>query len=70
MALEQGGFIVSPRFVSGLATQQVFLGDWLDLLGRMVWFHEVAHLHMFVACIRLAIRCSHGCMWFFLRFVH
>ena len=30
-------------------------GKWLDLLERVVWSHEVAHLQMFVAWLRLAV---------------
>ena len=54
-ALERGGFIVSPKSVLEPATKLVFLGKWLDLLGRMVWSHEVAHLQMPMAWLRLAV---------------
>ena len=42
--LGREGFIVSPKSVLEPATHLVFLGNWLDLLVRMVWSHEVAHL--------------------------
>ena len=53
-----GGGLVSPKSVLEPATQLVFLGKWLDLLGRVVWSHEVAHLQMFVAWTWLAVWCS------------
>ena len=55
IALGREGFIVSPKSVLEPATQLVFLGKWLDVLERMVWSHEVAHLQMFVAWLRLAV---------------
>ena len=54
-ALERGGFIVSPKSVPEPSTRVVFLGKWLDLLERVVWSHEVAHLQMFVTRLRLAV---------------
>ena len=47
IALGREGFIVSPKSVLEPATQLVFLGKRLDLLERMVWSHEVAHLQIF-----------------------
>ena len=55
LALGREGFIVSPKSVLEPATQLVFWGKWLDLLVRMVWSHEVAHLQMLVAWLRLAV---------------
>ena len=46
LAIEEGGFIVSPKSVLEPATQLVFWGKWLDLLGRVVWSHEVADLDL------------------------
>ena len=43
-ALETGGFIVSPKSVLEPSTRLVFLGKWLDLLERVIWSHELAHL--------------------------
>ena len=54
-ALGREGFVVSPRSVVDAATQLVFLGKWLDLLERMVWSHEVAHLQMLVAWLQFAV---------------
>ena len=70
-ALERGGFIVSPKSVVQPATRLVFLGKWLDLLERMVWSHEVAHLQMLVAWLRLAVwRSQKRLMQSFLGFLH
>ena len=33
----------------------MFLGKWIDLLNKVVWLHEVAHLQMFVVRNRLAV---------------
>ena len=67
----QEGFIVSPKSVLEPATQLVFLGKWLDLLVRMVWSHEVAHLQMLVAWLRLAVwRSQKRLMQSFLGFLH
>ena len=49
LALEQVGFIVSPKSVLEPSTKLVFLGKWLDSLERMVWSHEVAH-HRCLLC--------------------
>ena len=54
-ALERGVFIVSPQSVLELATKLVLLWEWLALLERMVWSHEVARLQMLLAWLRLAI---------------
>ena len=35
---------MSPKSVVDPSTQFVFLGKWIDLLNRVVWSHEVAHL--------------------------
>ena len=59
IALGHEGFIVSPKSVLEPATQLGFLGKWLDLVQRMVWSHEVAHLQMFVAWLRLPVWRSH-----------
>ena len=71
IALGREGFIVSPKSVLEPATQLVFLGKWLDLLERMVWSHDVAHLQMFVAWLRLAVwRSQKRLMQSFLGFLH
>ena len=71
LALGREGFIVSPKSVLEPATQLVFLGKWLDLLVRMVWSHEVAHLQMLVTCLRLAVwRSQKRLMQSFLGFLH
>ena len=70
-ALERGGgFIVSPKSVLEPSTRLVFLGKWLDLLERMVWSHEVAHLQMLVAWLRLAVWRSQKRLQSFLGFLH
>ena len=46
---------MSPKSVLEPATKLVFRGKWLGLLERMVWSHEVAHLQMLVACLRLPV---------------
>ena len=62
---------MSPKSVLEPATQLVFLGKWLDLLERMVCSHEVAHLQMFVAWLRLAVwRSQRRLMQSFLGFLH
>ena len=49
----------------------MILGKWLDLLERVVWSHEVAHLQMFVAWLRLAVwRSQKQLMQSFLGFLH
>ena len=71
LALEEGVFIASPKSLSELATQLVFLGKWQDLLERLVWSYGVAHLQMYVAWIRLAVWCSQKhLLQSFLGFVH
>ena len=71
IALGREGFIVSPKSVLEPATQLVFLGKWLDPLVRMVWSHEVAHLQMFVAWLRLAVwRSESRLLQSFLGFLH
>ena len=66
-----GGVIVSPKSVLEPATRLVFLWKWLDLLERMVWSHEVAHLQMLVAYLRLAVwRSQKRLMQSFLGFLH
>ena len=71
IALGRGGFIVSPKSVLEPAAQLVFLGKWLDVLERMVWSHEVAHLQMFVAWLRLAVwRSQRRLMLSFWGFLH
>ena len=66
-----GGFIVNPKSVLEPSTTLVFLGKWLDLLERMVWLHEVAHLQMFVAWLRLALwRSQKRLVQSFLGFIH
>ena len=71
IALVREGFIVSPKGVLEPATKLVFLGKWLDLLERMVWSHEVAHLHMFVARLRVAVwRSQRRLLQSFLGFLH
>ena len=53
------------------ATRLVFLRKWLDLLWRMVWSHEVAHLQMPVAWLRLAVwRSQKRLLHSFLGFLH
>ena len=70
-ALGQEGFIVSPKSVLEPATQLVFLGKWWDLLERMVWSHEVAHLQMLVAWLRMAVwRSQKRLMQSFLGLLH
>ena len=54
LALEQGVSIVGPKSVLEPSTQLVFLGK-LNLLAQVVWPHEVAHLQMFVAWLRLVV---------------
>ena len=71
LALGREGFIVSPKSVLEPATQLVFLGKWPDLLVRLVWSHEVAHLQMLVAWLRLAVwRSQRRLMQSFLGFLH
>ena len=71
LALGREGFIVSPKSVLEPATQLVFWGKWLDLLVRMVWSHEVAHLQMLVTWLRLAVwRSQKRLMQSFLGFLH
>ena len=71
LALGHEGFTVSPKSVLEPATQLIFLGKWLDLLVRMVWSHEVAHLQMLVALLRLAVwRSQRTLMQSFLGFLH
>ena len=55
MPWRRGGVIVNPKSVLECATKLVFLGEWLDLLERMVWSHEVAHLQILVAWLRLVV---------------
>ena len=53
------------------STKLVFLGKWLELLGRRVWSHEVAHLDMLVAWLRLAVwQTQKQFMQSFLGFLH
>ena len=55
LALELQVFIVSRKSVLEPSTRLVFLGKWFDLLQRMMWFHEVAHVQLFVVWLFLAV---------------
>ena len=71
IALGHEGFVVSPKSVLEPATQLVFFGKRVDLLERMVWSHEVAHLQMFVAWLQLVVWWSQRrLMQSFLGFLH
>ena len=71
MLFRGGGFIVSPKSVLEPSTKLVFHVKWLDLLERVVWSHEVAHLQMFVAWLGLAVWWSQKrLMQSFLGFLH
>ena len=62
---------MSLKSVLEPATKLVFLGKWLDLLERMVWSHEVTHLPLLVAWLRLAVgRSQKRLMQSFLGFLH
>ena len=66
-----GGVIVSPKSVLEPSTRPALLWKLPDLLGRMIWSHEVAHLQMFVAWLGLAAwRSLKRLMQSFLGFLH
>ena len=48
--LVREGFIVSPKTVLNPTTQWVFLEKPVGLLGRVIWSHRVAHLHLTSVC--------------------